>query len=105
MSLRRSLELDTDWWETRHLVNELAGDPSSHVAAALAGWSHAWPIEAWILADLFDLTLRANSKKRSSTPYPRPNDARPERFGRATRSQRDIRTALAARGHLIVNGG
>lgn len=87
------------------MVNALAGDPSSHVATALAGWSHAWPIEAWILADLFDLTHRANSSRRSTKRYPRPNDEKPKRMGRATRSQRDIRAALRARGHTIVDGG
>jgi hypothetical protein len=97
------MEVDPDWWETRCLATELAADPSSHVAAALAGWSHAWPIEAWILADLFDLTMRANSKRRTNTPYPRPNAEKPKRIGRAIRPQRDIRAALAARGHTIVD--
>jgi hypothetical protein len=105
LSLRQVLDIDPDWWETRHLVSALVCDPSSHTAAALAGWSHPWPIEAWLLADLFDLTLQANTTKRNPKRYPRPNDEQPKTFGRATRSQRDIRAALASRGHTIVDGG
>lgn len=105
LSLRQVTETDPDWWETRHLAAELAGDPSSHIAAALAGWTHAWPIEAWILADLYDLTVKAHSRKRSNKSYPRPNAERPARMGRATHPQHVIRAALAARGHTIVDGG
>lgn len=105
MSLWHALDVEPDWRETCLLAVELAGDPSSRVAAALAGWSHAWPTEAWILADLYDVFVRANSTRRSTRPYPRPNAPQPKRFGRAIRSQRDIRAALAARGHNIAQGG
>jgi hypothetical protein len=92
--------LDTapDWWETLHLVRCLAADPSSHVAAAVAGWTHPWPFEAWLLADLVDVFIRANSKRGTAKPYPRPNRRPPNRFG-GGRSQREIRAALTARGH------
>lgn len=103
-SLRDATEVQPDWRENVLLAVELAGDPSSRVATALAGWSHAWPAEAWILADLYDLTLRAHSARRHGKNYPRPNDKPPNRIGRATRSQRDVRAALAARGHTIVGG-
>lgn len=102
MSMRDVLDRSPDWWETLHLVRQLAGDSSSHVAAALAGHTHAWPIQAWILADLFDVTLRANSKRGRAKPYPRPSTPPPTRIGDASKHpQHVILAALAARGHDI----
>lgn len=96
--LRDALDGAPDWAETSALVSELAADPSSHAAAALAGWTHAWPIEAWILADLADITIRANST-RTPSRYPRPSDKPAARLGSTGRPQREILAALAARGH------
>lgn len=89
------------WGETWRLLGVLAEDPSSHTAAAIAGWAHPVTHEYLALADLFDAFVRANSRKgRHPRPYPRPWDAsRRKRFGRATRPQAEIRAALAARGH------
>lgn len=86
--------------EAWRLLKQLQQDTSSHVAAALAGWSHPWPREAFVLADLFDLQHRAKAKKgHKPKPYPRPNATAGKRLGVTHRSQRDIRAALAARGH------
>lgn len=106
LSLRDATETAPDWWETLHLAHELVGDPSSHVAAALAGWSRPWPAEAWVLADLVDVTIRANTPRRAikPKPYPRPNDNKATQMGKATRPQHEIRAALAARGHNVDGG-
>jgi hypothetical protein len=105
MSLRTVLDDAPDWRETILLAVVLAGDPSSQVSAALAGWDRAWPAEAWILADVFDLLRAANSARRPDGRYPRPNDEKPRRIGRATLPQSQITAALAARGHAIEEGG
>jgi len=91
------------WDEVQRLTHQLALDPSSHVAASVAGWPAPWPREAFVLADLFDLMHAANSQRKPK-PYPRPTDKQPRRLGDTTRSQRDIRAALAARGHRIGGG-
>jgi hypothetical protein len=99
LPLREVTDTAPDWWEFCHLLTSLTNDPTSHVAAAMAGWSRPWSPEAWILADLLDVFIRANSKRASRTSaYPRPNDARPVRYG-GGRSQSDIYAALQARGH------
>jgi hypothetical protein len=94
------------WEEAWQLVQELAADPTSHLAAAVAGWDHPMSREALILADLFDLTVAANTDKRRrgrSKSYPRPF----KRKGASTRSakptvdQSAIDAALRARGHQI----
>jgi hypothetical protein len=93
------------WEEAWQLVQELALDPTSHLAAAVAGWDHPMSREALILADQFDLTVAANSdrKKGKPKPYPRPF----KRKGASTRSakptvdQAAIDAALRARGHRL----
>lgn len=86
------------WSETWHLVSELLTDPSSHAAAATAGWAHPLSHESIVARDLFDLTAAANSGKRKPKPYPRPWDPQATRVGRATLPQAEIRAILAARG-------
>jgi hypothetical protein len=58
------------WREGTHLVEALTLDPSSLLAASLGGWrfpaSHEW----MVLANIYDLTLRLNSKK--GKPMERP---------------------------------
>lgn len=78
----------------------LTTDPSSHLAAAIAGWVHPVSREWLVLADLYDLTRKAAATRRTKDQrYPRPWEApRRTRMGRATRPQREIRAALAARG-------
>lgn len=75
------------------LTQELAKDPSSHVAAAVNGWPVPWPQEAFVLANLYDLWSDKNAK-----PYPRPTDQGPRRTVAAV-PQSVVREALAARGH------
>ena len=86
------------WGEAYRLVGELADEPSSHTAAAMAGWQHPWPREAALLADMWDLTATAHSGKRAPTPYPRPwrRAPRGERHvpDVAGRSREDVRAIL-----------
>jgi hypothetical protein len=85
------------------LLRGLAADPSSHVAAALGGWSHPMSREALIAADTWDLLAAAHSdKKRRTKPYPRPWKSTGPRTSllrnKRTRSQEEIRAILASRG-------
>ena len=78
------------------LVAALHRDPSSWLHAAMAGWNRPASYEWQILADLFDLTYRANSKSRPK-PYPRPWTNKVTRVGGNTDiPQQDIRAALDA---------
>ena len=73
----------TGWGESWRLYLILGGDPSSQVCAALAGWNHPAGRDVLALADLFDVTARANFKK--PRPYPRPWDERPKTKGTGRR--------------------
>lgn len=86
------------WSEAWLLTVELAGDPASRVGAAVAGWSHPVSRESMTLADLFDVTVKVNSGRRTPKPYPRPWDEKPVRTSTSL-PQAQIRAALAARGH------
>lgn len=90
------------WFETWDLTLALIADPASRVATAVAGWSHPTSPESLVLADLYDLTHKGLAGKKKATPYPRPWDPRPTRFGRATRPQAEIRAILASRGHGVT---
>lgn len=88
--------------EAWSLVQALATDPSSHVAAALAGWRHPWSQEAIILADLYDLQHQKAAGKKRVKPRPRPWDKKPERRRMVpdpSLTQEEIVAALRAAGH------
>lgn len=86
------------WAEAWFLTMELAGDPSSRVGARMADWSHPMSREGMAVMDLFDVTVRVNSGKKSPQPYPRPWD--PKVMGAIkTLTQPQILAALTARGH------
>lgn len=88
------------WWHT----NTLATDVTSHVCAALNGWRYPFSHEAKVLADLYDLTLSANTDKKKRgrlKPYPRPwkTKGKGQRSTKPSVDQATVRAALAARGH------
>lgn len=90
------------WGEAWALTNALTADPTSRIGAAVNGWRYPMSREALILADLYDLTLTANTdrKKRGRIkPYPRPWKQSGKRSAKPTVDQKTIRAALAARGH------
>ena len=86
----------------------LRSDPSSAISAALEGWDYPISREALLLADLYDLTGRANSdpKKGKWQPHPgRPwkTDARDrQRIGNpGDRTPDQIAEILRGLGHNI----
>ncbi len=90
-----------DWATATRLFFELVKDPSSHAAAAMAGWDRPVSNEWIALTDLIDVHRALNHDKRrgqfkpSPRPWPDPNTVR---LGvKQTHSQEDIRAALAAR--------
>ncbi|MFG3338724.1 hypothetical protein [Glycomyces sp. NPDC048151] len=91
------------WHEAWLLTEQLLADPTSHLAAALAGWDYPASREALALADLWDLTVAVNTDKRKrgkAERYVRPFPLRDK--ARSTKpqvSQDAVRAALAARGH------
>ena len=82
------------WGEAYRLTTVLLSDPSSHVAAAVAGWDHPVSREWLVLADVYDLTARvaAGKKWKAKDAYPRPVPKR--RFGKGM--PRDQLVALLA---------
>lgn len=76
------------WGEAWRLFVELMGDPSSHVAASVAGWQYPLSREGIALLDLFDMTGRASWGKKHKA-HPRPWDDPPKKFGtgRKTKTQ------------------
>lgn len=91
-----SLPDGMDWGEAWRLTFILAHDPSSQVAAAVAGWKHPVTRDDMVLRDLFDLTHRANSKRKPK-PYPRPWDREKNTYGRGSALSLDEYRALRAR--------
>ena len=71
------------WGEAIRLTQILAGDPSSHVAAALGGWAHPITRADITMRDLYDAQV-ASKSKRKPKPYPRPWDKQPVRVGGGT---------------------
>jgi hypothetical protein len=92
------------------LVAILRYDPSSAIAAALAGWDHPVSREALILMDLFDLDMQvatAGSKGSKAKPHPgRPYKTETEKTVRrhgnaAGRSRAEVVAILNAHGHAL----
>jgi hypothetical protein len=91
------------WHEAWLLTEQLLTDPTSHLAAALAGWDHPATREALALADVFDLLVAVNTDKRRRSRaerYPRPFPlGERARSTKPQVSQTEVRAALEARGH------
>lgn len=80
-------------------MEQLAADPSSRLCTSLNGWSYPISLEAVVLADLFDLTHAAHSRKRRPKPHPiRPWKSKSrERYGNTGGRSRDEIKAILAR--------
>jgi hypothetical protein len=95
------------WDEAYDLARGLLADPTSRLAAARAGWDHPLSREAMIFADLYDLTVAANTDRRKGKPKPYPRPFKPKGKGARhataapTVTQAQIDAALRARGHHI----
>lgn len=84
------------WGEAYRLAHVLARDPSSAIAAAVAGWDHPFSREALLLADLYDLQHAAKARKRPR-PYPRPwGDKERTKRGTGRYSITQLKAVLAA---------
>lgn len=82
------------WGEAYRVMDLLARDPSTWVAAAFAGWVHPLAREALTLADLYDATTNAHFKKPKK--YPRPWDEQPKVFGSQPMTKARLRAILDA---------
>lgn len=94
---------EMSWGEAWRLTSMLANDPTSHLAASMAGWDHPVSREWMALADLYDAFVMANTdtKKHTPKPYPRPWDKKPVALGagptsRTVAEYRALRAALTA---------
>jgi len=85
------------WGEAWRLTQVLADDPSSHVAAAVAGWTHPATREWLALADLVDVYVGAHARKGSTATYPRPWSKRERAIGAGTSMSVEQWKALRAR--------
>lgn len=74
------------WGEAWRLLGELMKDPSSHVAAAVAGWDHPVSREWIVAANTYDAFIQVNSDPKKPKPklHPRPWDVKPQAVGAGT---------------------
>lgn len=78
------------WLETIYLVSMLMKNPQSWLQAAFNGWKYPVDHNYMVLAELFDLTMRANSKNKPK-PMPRPwPDSNSQRVGKTAHSRESI---------------
>lgn len=92
----------TTYGEAWRLTQQLLRDPSSHVAAAIAGWEHPVSAEWLVLADLYDLTMAVNAKKGTAKAYPRPWRDRSKSRPRPTVAPEVAIAALRQAGHTAA---
>lgn len=86
--------------EAVRLVAVLANDPSSRLAAALAGWDTPRSYEWLLLADLYDAFAGANYKHAKR--YPRPfRDRDSKRRGTTDRPRAEVIDLLNRHGHRL----
>lgn len=84
--------------EAVRLVGVLAGDPSTHLSAALNDWSAPRSMEWLVLADLFDAFVKANYKHAQQ--YPRPFlDRGAVKRGKTDLHRADVISLLNRHGH------
>lgn len=96
------------WGEAIRLAGVLTRDPSSAIAAALAGWAYPITHEALALYDLFDVTVIANSDSKKGRPKPhagRPfkmDDRSKQKYGNTGgRSRAEVVEILNSMGHNL----
>lgn len=76
MSAQEAFDGGMSWREAWHLAQILFKDPTSWVCAAVNEWESPRSPEWFLAADLYDLTMAANSKRKAK-PYPRPGAKKP----------------------------
>lgn len=92
------------WGEAWRLMELLARDPGSQVAAAFAGWEYPATRAELALMDLFDLThhaawARGGGKGSKPKPYPRPWPDRKKTRTKPEVTQAQVIEALRFAGH------
>ena len=99
---------DMGWAEVVRLTGILRKDPSSAIAASMEGWKYPISREALLFADLYDLTVAANTdSKRRPKPHPgRPFDVDGSRdvkkYGSTGgRTQAEVVALLNGLGHSL----
>jgi len=75
--------------EAIHLVRELQSNPMSRLGAEVNGWSFPVSFEWMVLAELIDVTVQANSKRKPK-PFPRPWGNNQRRIGRTQLSRERV---------------
>lgn len=81
--------------EALQLMLTLLRDPTSWLAAAVAGWDHPWSYEAMLLADIHDLQHMSKVKRGQFKAYPRPWPARKTKLGGKRQKRRTATEVLA----------
>lgn len=94
------------WGEAVSLTRMLCQDPTSWVAAAIAGWDHPVSREALMLMDVYDLTVAINTdhKKSRPKPYPRPWPDVSRKIAKSALTQEETLAALRFAGHTNLPG-
>ena len=87
------------------LTAQLLKDPSSAIYAAANEWDYPLSREGLVLADLFDLTVQANSSKKIRVQYPRPFVQGGKRLGRTKRSRKEVLALLGQMNPKEQHGG
>lgn len=91
------------WGEAWRVTHVLLGDPSSHAAAAVAGWEFPVTREWLVLADVVDVLLASNARKgRKPKPYPRPKPNGRKSRPRPTVAPEVAIAALRQAGHTAA---
>jgi len=86
---------EVSWREAIYLTNMLLMDPESWLQKSKNGWKHPASYEWMLLAELVDITIRANSKKKTK-PIQRPwPDENQSKIGGSTKlSKADVLNRL-----------
>lgn len=87
------------WGEAYRLTQILVQDPSSHVAASLAGLEYPITRVDLVLRDLYDLTHAIAAGKKRPKPYPRPEVKKKRVQPDKSVTQDQIVAALRMAGH------
>ncbi|HKY57659.1 MAG TPA: hypothetical protein VJL80_06450 [Aeromicrobium sp.] len=100
---------DVEWGEAIGLVQTLAADPSSYIAASVSGWDYPITYEAAAVMNLFDLMhdiawQQGGRKGSRPRPHPRPWRDRAKSRPKPTISQDEVVAALMAAGHPPPKG-
>lgn len=88
------------WHEAIYLIQALLNDTTSLLQASFRGWKYPVSREWMMLSELYDLTVKINSRGGKSKPVPRPwPDPNKKRVGDAKHSREAILKNLERMNH------